>query len=132
MNRSRIVFLYSLFAAVSIAANLGAQKIFLMTTYVPYPVAMSVLAGTVVGLAIKFFLDKFWIFRFAHKNIAHGIKSFVLYAGMGIATTVIFWGFEFGADQFFGSEAARLGGGGIGLVIGYVAKYWLDKKFVFV
>jgi putative flippase GtrA len=132
MKRSRIVFLYSIFAAISIAANLATQKIFLMTAYVPYAVAMSVLAGTAMGLAVKFFLDKIWIFRFSHRDLAHGIRSFVLYTAMGVATTVIFWGFEFGADHLFGSEAARLAGGGVGLVIGYIAKYQLDRKFVFV
>ena len=59
MNRSRIVFLYSIFAAISIAANLATQKIFLMTAYVPYAVAMSVLAETAMGLAVKFFLCVF-------------------------------------------------------------------------
>jgi putative flippase GtrA len=131
MTRSRLVVLYSIFAAISIAANLGSQKLFVMVAHIPYAVAISVLVGTAVGLAVKFFLDKFWIFRFEHRDIAHGIQSFILYTAMGGATTLIFWGFEFGADHVFGTEAARLTGGGVGLVIGYIAKYWLDKKFVF-
>jgi putative flippase GtrA len=132
MNRSRMVFLYSIFAAISIAANLGTQKFFLIVADMPYAVAMSVLAGTAMGLAVKFFLDKIWIFRFSHRDLAHGIRSFVLYTAMGVATTVISWGFEFGTDHLFGSEAARLAGGGVGLVIGYIAKYRLDRKFVYV
>jgi len=131
MNRTRTIILYSLFAAISIAANLGTQKIYLITTTMRYAIPFSVIAGTAVGLAIKFILDKIWIFHYQHRNVAHGIQSFLLYSVMGIATTTIFWGFEFGADRIFGTEAARLTGGAIGLVLGYLAKYRLDKIFVF-
>ncbi|MCL1962124.1 MAG: GtrA family protein [Desulfovibrionaceae bacterium] len=48
-----------------------------------------------------------------------------------MATTVIFWGFEFGFHAPFGTRWMRYLGGVIGLAIGYVAKYGLDKRFVF-
>lgn len=130
-SRSTIVLLYSLFAAISIAANLGTQKVYTSVAPALYAIPVSVLAGTAIGLAVKFVLDKVWIFRYQHRNLAHGFKSFMLYATMGIAPTVIFWGFEFGADSIFGTEPARLTGGAIGLIIGYLVKYKLDKKFVF-
>ncbi|MCE1274677.1 MAG: GtrA family protein [Chlorobiales bacterium] len=50
---------------------------------------------------------------------------------MGVVTTVIFWGFEFGFDHLFGTRELRYLGGMIGLGIGYVSKYHLDKQFVF-
>ncbi|AOJ02737.1 hypothetical protein WS70_13620 [Burkholderia mayonis] len=131
MSRTKIVSLYSLFAAISIATNIGTQKIYLLVGPTPFGIALSVLAGTAAGLAVKFLLDKVWIFKYQHRDLAHGLQSFLLYSAMGIATTAIFWGFEFGADRIFGTEAARLTGGAIGLVIGYVVKYRLDKQFVF-
>lgn len=131
MSRTKIVLLYSLFAAISIAANIAAQKIYLIAGPSPFAVPLSVLAGTAIGLAVKFVLDKIWIFEYQHRDLAHGLKSFIMYSIMGIATTAIFWGFEFGADQIFGTESARLTGGVIGLIIGYVVKYHLDKQFVF-
>lgn len=131
MTRSQIVVLYSLFAALSIGANIGSQKLVLMFSSLPHVIPLSVLVGTAVGLGVKFFLDKIWIFRYKHRDLAHGIKSFILYSAMGVGTTVIFWGFEFGADRVFGTEAARLSGGALGLVVGYLVKYRLDKQFVF-
>jgi putative flippase GtrA len=131
MSRTKIVVLYSLFAAISIVANLGTQKVYLVVGASLFAVPLSVLAGTAVGLGVKFVLDKIWIFEYQHRDIAHGVRSFFLYATMGLATTAVFWGFEFGADRIFGTEPARLTGGAIGLVLGYLVKYRLDKQFVF-
>jgi hypothetical protein len=50
---------------------------------------------------------------------------------MGLATTVIFWGFEFGFEYLFATKEMRYLGGIIGLAIGYVTKYHLDKRYVF-
>jgi hypothetical protein len=50
---------------------------------------------------------------------------------MGIATTAIFWGFEFGFNHAFQSKEMRYLGGLIGLAIGYWTKYHLDKRYVF-
>jgi hypothetical protein len=44
---------------------------------------------------------------------------------------MIFWAVEFAFDFVFDSEVMRYIGGVIGLSAGYVAKYHLDKRFVF-
>ena len=49
---------------------------------------------------------------------------------MGLATTFIFWGFEFSFPQVFETKEIRYLGGGIGLAISYLTKYQLDKRFV--
>jgi putative flippase GtrA len=131
MNASRLVIFYTLFAGISILANIGLQKLFLLVYSGPFSVPLSVFVGTGAGLVVKFALDKLWIFRYRHRDLSHGIQSFLLYTVMGLATTVIFWGFEFGADAIYHSEPARFVGGAIGLTIGYVVKYRLDKKYVF-
>ncbi|MBB5462755.1 putative flippase GtrA [Paraburkholderia sp. MM5496-R1] len=131
MSASRLVIFYAIFAAVSIAANIGLQKLSLITYSGAFSVPLSVVVGTGGGLVVKFLLDKLWIFRYQHRDLSHGIQSFLLYTVMGLATTAIFWGFEFGADAIYHSEPARFTGGVIGLVIGYIVKYRLDKKFVF-
>ncbi|MBB5399867.1 putative flippase GtrA [Paraburkholderia youngii] len=131
MSASRLVIFYAMFAAISIAANIGLQKLSLITYSGAFSVPLSVVVGTGGGLVVKFLLDKLWIFRYQHRDLSHGIQSFLLYTVMGLATTAIFWGFEFGADAIYHSEPARFTGGVIGLVIGYVVKYRLDKKFVF-
>ena len=90
------------------------------------------MVGTGVGLIIKYVLDKKFIFRFRPQNTAHDGRTFLLYTVMGGLTTVIFWGFELGFEHLFGSREMRYLGGVIGLAIGYLAKYQLDKRFVFV
>jgi putative flippase GtrA len=131
MTQSRLVTLYAVFAVLSICANVAAQKGMLIATSFPYGIPVSVFVGTAVGLGVKFVLDKIWIFKFRHRGIAHGAGSFVLYCAMGIVTTLTFWLFEFGAAYLTGSEKGRLAGAVIGLTIGYVVKYHLDRTFVF-
>jgi putative flippase GtrA len=50
---------------------------------------------------------------------------------MGGVTTIIFWGFELSFYYFFESTLMKYVGGGLGLILGYISKYFLDKKFVF-
>ena len=64
--------------------------------------------------------------------MAHDGQTFALYTLMGIVTTFVFWGFEFGFDYLFQTRPMRYLGGVIGLAIGYYVKYQLDKRFVFV
>jgi putative flippase GtrA len=131
LGNSRLVVVYALFAALSIAANLGSQKLAFWIYQGPRAVLLSVCAGTAVGLVVKYALDKAWIFRYAHDSVAHGVRTFSLYVVMGLGTTAIFWFFEFVADALFHTESVRLAGGAIGLVLGYLTKYRLDKRFVF-
>lgn len=55
-----------------------------------------------------------------------------LYTFTGVFTTALFWGIEFGFQSLFGTDAMRYLGGAIGLTLGYIIKYRLDKRFVFV
>lgn len=50
---------------------------------------------------------------------------------MGLATTPVFWTFEFGCDFMFHDKWLRYLGGVLGLAVGGVTKYHLDKRFVF-
>ena len=134
----QIALLYVLFALVATAANIGAQALWLeIAVLLPLAqwlatVPVSMAAGTLVGLVVKYILDKRYIFRFKVENAAHDSRVFVLYSVMGILTTVIFWGTELLFDWIFKTDFMRYTGGVIGLAIGYAAKYHLDKKYVFV
>jgi putative flippase GtrA len=61
----------------------------------------------------------------------HDLQTFILYTAMGVVTTLVFWGFEFGFNSAFQDKNMRYLGALIGLAIGYWAKYHLDKRFVF-
>ncbi len=131
LSRSRLVFWYAVFAAISIGANLSSQMLSMRLYDAAYAVPFSMCVGTGVGLVVKYLLDKAWIFQYEHRDVAHGVRTFALYVAMGLGTTLVFWVVELGAAAIFHGETARLAGGGLGLVIGYLTKYQLDKRFVF-
>lgn len=122
---------YALLALIATIVNIGSQDLAISVYSGVYGVLLSIFFGTGVGLIVKYLLDKRYIFRFRARDAAHDGKTFVLYAMMGVITTAIFWGFEFWFDHLFHTKELRYLGGAIGLLIGYVAKYHLDKRFVF-
>ena len=128
---SKLAINYAIFALIATAANIGAQDLVIRTYSGAYDILASVVVGTGVGLVVKYILDKRYIFRFRARSVAHDSKTFALYTVMGLATTVIFWGFEFGFHHIFETKEMRYLGGVIGLAIGYLTKYHLDKRYVF-
>ena len=118
-------------AFIATAANIVAQDLVIRGYSGAYSVPISVAVGTGVGLVVKYILDKRFIFLFRARDAAHDGRTFALYTLIGLATTVIFWGFEFGFDHLFATKEMRYLGGVIGLAIGYLAKYHLDKRYVF-
>jgi putative flippase GtrA len=127
----KLAITYAILALIATAANIGTQDLATRLYTGSFSVFLSVLAGTGIGLIVKYVLDKRYIFKFRARDAAHDGKTFFLYTLMGLVTTVIFWGFEFGFDHLFQTREMRYMGGVIGLAIGYLAKYKLDKRFVF-
>lgn len=127
----KLVSSYALFALISTLANIGSQEISLRLYPGDHALMLSVMVGTAVGLVVKYVLDKKYIFRYQVKNTLDDAQTFMVYTVMGLITTSIFWGFEFGFDYLFESKAMRYTGAVIGLAIGYYLKYQLDKKYVF-
>ncbi|MGF6900978.1 GtrA family protein [Paraburkholderia sp. GAS348] len=126
-----LAMLYSFFAALATLANIAAQDATRRLYAGPFELLASVIIGTGVGLVVKYLLDKRWIFRFKAANVRHDASTFALYVAMGLVTTAIFLIFEFGFNHAFETTRARYAGAAIGLAIGYVIKYRLDKRFVF-
>lgn len=127
----RIAVLYAVFAAIATAANIGCQALVIWLYAGPYAVTLSILVGTAAGLPIKYVLEKRHIFSFEADNLAHDGRMFALYSFMGVFTTALFWGVEYAFHTAFGTDAMRYLGGAIGLTLGYVIKYHLDKRYVF-
>lgn len=95
-------------------------------------VVVSMIFGTLVGLVVKYILDKRYIFAFKAENSVHESTTFALYTMMGILTTALFWGFELGFHFAFTDPGMKYVGAGIGLALGYFVKFELDRRFVFV
>lgn len=127
----KLAITYSILALIATIANIGAQDIVARLYAGQFSLLAAITAGTGIGLIVKYVLDKRYIFQFRARDAAHDGKTFLLYTAMGLITTVIFWGFEFGFDHVFETREMRYVGGVIGLAIGYYAKYQLDKRFVF-
>ncbi len=126
-----IAFRYVLFAIISTIVNLGFQYIS-FTVYSGFlALYIAMFNGTLAGLILKYILDKKYIFFHTPKSKKDDGKKFMLYSLMGVFTTFIFWGFEIGFDYAFEDGNAKYLGAVVGLSIGYVVKYFLDKKFVF-
>lgn len=131
INSIKIATFYGLFAIVATLTNISTQIISMHFYTGLFHIQTSIIIGTATGLIIKYLLDKKFIFKYQTKNLKHESKVFILYLIMGIFTTFIFWAFEFGFQIIYESDAMRYLGGAIGLIIGYILKYFLDKFFVF-
>lgn len=129
----QLVIRYSLFAAIATIVNLATQRLVLAAsgTASGMGFALAVFAGTATGLLTKYMLDKRWIFFDTSTGLATHGRKFGLYTVMGIVTTMVFWGTETAFWLAWGTDAAREAGAVIGLTVGYVIKYNLDRRFVF-
>lgn len=127
----RLAIKYAILALIATIANIAAQDLVVRRYSGAFSVVLSVLVGTGVGLLVKYVLDKRYIFRFNARSAVHDGQTFLLYCVMGVFTTAIFWASEFGFNHVFQNAQMRYLGGVIGLAIGYVAKYHLDKRYVF-
>ncbi len=126
-----LVLKYSFFALIATIINLFTQFISLAIYSQNFSLYIAMFFGTLTGLIAKYILDKKYIFYYVVKDKKENSQKFILYSIMGVFTTLIFWGFEIGFDYIFDSEIAKYIGAIIGLSIGYITKYFLDKKFVF-
>lgn len=129
MTLGTLILRYGAFAILATLVNLGAQELVLRLLGREGPgVAAAVVVGTGVGLVVKYLLDKRYIFDDGSRQMA---RQFSLYTLMGIATTVIFWGMVAVFWLVWGTDLARITGAVLGLSIGYVTKFWLDRRYVF-
>ena len=129
MNKK--IFLYSIFAIIATFSNLYTQRLILSIDKTNLFFIISISTGTLVGLIIKFVLDKKFIFL--EKNIKYKNDGliFSLYSLMGIISTSIFWGTETIFCLNWQNQPMREIGAILGLTLGYIVKYKLDKYYVF-
>jgi putative flippase GtrA len=131
MTLQTLVLRYAFFAVLATLANLATQRGVLWLGDKGTVFAFAVAAGTIVGLALKYILDKRWIFGDMSVGVKVYSKQFSLYTAMGLVTTAIFWGMETAFWLAWQTDAMRELGAVLGLSIGYVVKYNLDRRFVF-
>lgn len=127
-----LVVKYTLFAVIATLINLLFQY-FSFQVYSGYAsLYVAMLIGTLVGLVTKYILDKKYIFYHMSLDRKDDARKFAIYSLMGVFTTFIFWGTEIAFNALFESSYAKYVGATLGLAVGYVVKYFLDKTFVFI
>lgn len=127
-----IAIKYSIFATISTLFNLLFQYLSFLVYSGLGSLYLAMFIGTLAGLVIKYILDKNFIFYHVVEDKKDDAKKFALYSLMGVFTTIIFWGTEIAFDTLFQDPNAKYLGAVIGLSIGYIIKYFLDKKYVFI
>ncbi len=126
-----IVVKYILFAVLSILFNLLFQYI-VFSVYTGFgSLYLAMASGTAVGLAMKYYLDRKYIFYYTPDSSVDDARKFAGYTLMGVITTGIAWGTEIAFDVFYEYQNAKYIGAIVGLTIGYISKYFLDKNYVF-
>ncbi|ARE40845.1 hypothetical protein RGUI_2704 [Rhodovulum sp. P5] len=131
MTLHGLIFRYSAFAVLATLANLGTQRVVFLLGDGPLVFVAALVCGTGMGLVLKYLLDKRWIFADTGTGLrAHG-RKFSLYTLMGVVTTAIFWGTETAFWAIWQTDRMREVGALLGLTVGYVTKYQLDRRFVF-
>lgn len=131
MTALNTALLYCIFAVIATVINLLTQEVTVSLINVTFSLEIAIVAGTATGLMSKYILDKRFIFRNKSTTARDSLAKFSAYSLTGVFTTLLFWGFEFSFDSYFGTKFARYIGAIIGLAIGYGIKYRLDKRFVF-
>ena len=122
---------YILFAIISTVVNLLFQYFSLLLYHQSFHLYVAMFVGTLAGLICKYILDKKFIFYHTPKTTAQDAKKFIGYSFTGVFTTIIFWSSEIAFDYFFDFNNAMYIGAIVGLSLGYIIKYQLDKKYVF-
>ena len=129
-----LIFRYVAFAILATACNLFVQRIVFTVLHeliAPVALVTALIAGTVVGLLIKYWLDSRWIFPLDHRLGKSDRVQFVRYSLTGLFTTGLFWisesVFWILTNDHFWREVGAI----IGLAVGYAVKFQLDRKYVF-
>lgn len=131
-STTTLVLKYSLFATTATLANLLSQEAVVSVYQGRNSLFFAIALGTIVGLVIKYQLDKKYIFAYSTISSQENKEKFIQYSVTGGATTFLFWSCELLGELLFGTKTARYAGAAIGLTIGYIVKYRLDKRYVFI
>lgn len=123
---------YVAFAVLASLVNLAVQRGVLAVWAVGalrYGAAM--VAGVLASMAVRYPLDKIFIFADRSTGVAAHGRQVVLYGLMSVCSTAIFMAFETAFLLVGHTDAMRECGAVIGLAVSYAVKYNLDRRFVF-
>ena len=116
-----------------ICDNFGNIEFFQMFYCSTNPFNMPELVGSILAVGItyiiKFFLDKYLVFKKKGEELKETSIEFMKYFGFAILTTIENIGIQFLLSNFMNTplEISLA----VALTIGYLTKFFLDRKYVF-
>ncbi|MFX1380018.1 MAG: GtrA family protein [Promethearchaeota archaeon] len=122
-----------LVVAPFICSNFGSIEFFYVFYCSTETIDMPELIGSIVAVGItyiiKFFIDKYIVFKRTGTGSKQTSIEFTKYLGFAILTTIENIGIQFLLSNFLNSplEISFI----IALSIGYLTKFFLDKRYVF-
>jgi len=125
-----IGFKYILFAILATTVNIFFQYLSFLLIDHKYELYIAMLNGTILGMILKYYLDKNFIFYYVKKEF-NNKNIFLLYIFTSIFTTIIFWAIELWFSYYVNITYSEYLGALVGLTLGYSLKYILDKHLVF-
>ena len=104
-------------------------QLFYCSTSPNMPELIGSIAAVGITYIIKFFLDKYIVFKKSSLKMKETSQEFFKYFGFAILTTILNIGIQFILTNLFNTplEISFV----IALSIGYITKFFLDKKYVF-
>ena len=121
---------YILFAILAMTVNIFFQYLSFLLIDHKYELYIAILNGTILGMILKYYLDKNYIFYYVKKKF-NNKNIFLLYIFTSIFTTIIFWAIELWFSYYVNINYSEYLGALVGLTLGYSLKYLLDKQLVF-
>ena len=121
---------YILFAILAMTVNIFFQYLSFLLIDHKYELYIAILNGTILGMILKYYLDKNYIFYYVKKKF-NNKNIFLLYIFTSIFTTIIFWAIELWFSYYVNINYSEYIGALVGLTLGYSLKYLLDKQLVF-
>ena len=117
------------FICSAFGGNAFIQNLYCSTIPINMPELIGSIAAVGITYIIKFFLDKYLVFKKTSLKIKETSQEFFKYFGFAILTTIENVGIQFVLTNFFNAplELSFI----IALSIGYITKFFLDKKYVF-
>lgn len=125
-----IGFKYILFAILATTVNIFFQYLSFLLIEHKYELYIAMLNGTILGMILKYYLDKNFIFYYVKKEF-NNKNIFLLYIFTSIFTTIVFWAIELWFSYYVNINYSEYLGALVGLTLGYSLKYLLDKQLVF-
>jgi putative flippase GtrA len=126
--------LNELVIAPFICQNFSGNDFFQIFYCSTNPFNMPELVGSIIAVGItyiiKFFLDKFIVFKKTGTQLKETSLEFIKYFGFAVLTTIENIGIQFLLTNYLNTplEISFI----IALSIGYLTKFFIDKKYVFV